>query len=64
MPQLDFITNLSFLQGFLFLSLLGFIYLSDYLNEAVLVFSESVFNFFSQAPAFLSILTAKSITFF
>lgn len=64
MPQLDFITNLSFLQGFLLLLLVGFIYLSDFLKEAIISFSETIFNFFSQAPTFLRLLTAKSITFF
>lgn len=64
MPQLDFITNLSFLQGFLLLVLLGFVYLSEYLNESVHTFSENVFNFFSQAPTFLGLLTSKSIIFF
>jgi len=64
MPQLDFITNLSFLQGFLLLTLVGFIYLNDYLNDALLAFGETVFNFFSQAPTFLRLLTSKSVIFF
>ena len=59
MPQLDFITNLNLVQCFLILILLGVVYLNDYLNDVVLSFNETVFNFFHQSPKFFKLLTYK-----
>jgi hypothetical protein len=62
-PQLDYLTNLSFLPFVLGGLFLSYLIISEYLKDLLVVFSESALTFFTLSPHFLK-LTTETLFFF
>lgn len=63
-PQLDFLTNLSFVPLVLGLFFVSYMFVAEYLNSLLVSMSESLLTTFNLSPHFLKLTTAKLFFFY